>query len=270
MSDFYKQIRDNLKNRAEEDFREEDWNDLDHKLSNDDKKINKIWVWAMAFAILTGLLTLNAYLLYTSKFASNNNLVNKLSPDTVFVSNNAIVRDTIVITRIIKNNMYQTIPSSNVSTHTNYIFSDSYYGSVTDRPLWNKVRLISGISYPISSNSDNDNSPPIGVIEMIRTRTPYIESLESNDLEMTDIDIKKKDRSFKNVLYNMRPKELSVSVNSGYEFQLNRNTKDKVGYSFGLRADLAFSDDLSLFVHLDNIFLGYASPTMDPSLGVPN
>lgn len=290
MDDFFKQLKDNLENRAEPASEERDWQDLQKRLDQHEKKrpAGFAWWWWLALPLLLLLLGLNGAFFWELRKANQKIYTLEIQSDTIYKTQVIYQRDTIYKTRVIRETViaYRTI---DLTSTTAYFGTKNGGLKTTDKEKKNAIILkditsesngLNSITTPNVTSQSLDYSNYKGIAEnkMLLTDFDKIRKLDYDSLTIPSRDlpkmsdepvVKKSKKTLPQHLYTLRPKAFQLGIHGGGTFPFSKEVKPIAGYSAGLQGIIEFSPSLQLWADATYVKTSFETDRIDATIGVP-
>ncbi|MFN0216620.1 MAG: outer membrane beta-barrel protein [Saprospiraceae bacterium] len=266
MEDLFKQFRDNLENRPEPKFEEQDWRDMQARLKRDARTGTTAFTWWwMAVPFMLLLTGSNAFFFWQWKKAVKQVSNLEFRHDTVFHTRIVYTTDTVYRTRVIRE---RVVDYQNTYTpgRSNLLFGANEF-SVSEK----KKGLIDNL---ISKGELTEANQPIQQdLRLLPIDAIHRVNYPKNNLYLAyyspTIPPKKYKRSFADHLYTARPKGYQVGLSGGFAHPYGRGVDFKSGYSIGGHGAIEFSPSLRLWADAAYFKTLFFTDRMGDEIGVP-
>lgn len=295
MDKFLNQFKDNLENQPSPEFDEQDWADMQQLLNEQNKDSSKsvnYWSWATV-ALLLLMIGSNSFIL--KKLGQADKQIHRLE-STI---------DTLLLTRVINrtDTIYQlintpTIPPSNLDFINKNISqktapkNSSLFNQLHLHPLPSFTKVEQQVDLLTSSQSItslllqkasliNTNAllrkkeEPNTSFSLLKPIDHVVPPLPSKNYQpfpsfsATQSPFIKRKKSFRQLLYPMRPKGIELGLSYGFGLSLADYHKDQKIKQWEVLAQIKFSQPVRLFIVYGYKNLNYESIKMGEKYGVP-
>lgn len=296
MEDTYQQFRDNWERQPEPVFEERDWNALEKKLDQENKKGRGVGLWPwIATALL--LLLLGGYIFSLMELRRANQTISsfQLQKDTVLQTRIIHKTDTVFQSVIIEKPSTKYIVSRFASNYpalgdqnTFELFNASLslfsnpdqkaVGAILNLPTYSLLSFSTPIEYryPFEKTPDDqDRSEDVLTATNLKPLKPLEPALFPNLLPRPKLTAKPVERKQKKnigtYLYAVRPKGFQLGVSSGWMFPFNEveSVEQQTKFSSALQGAIEFSSAFSMHLEIAYARSKYETDRMDESIGVP-
>lgn len=307
MKDFFTNLKDNLENRPEPSPTESDWEKMQAKMNPPEQNSRKIPVWAWLAIPFMALMGSNIWFYQHSHNLSERIDSIMMQTDTVFVKQNFYQTDTVYLTNVIYQNRNTPHTTETTSANNNNnglsnslsIFNrhhvDFLFSEKLDQPFasnniqsgssklldfqnnrnkdWKTYEGFSSDNFSNKGNTSKqlENIYSISKIASKESLLTTNQLQELNDLSFVEILQKKK--SFRKRMYNLgkalQPNGFQLGILGGFAYPFQSGLENQGGYSFGIQANIEYSNQLSMWVNGSYTTLIYDSDKMDENIGIP-
>ena len=282
MEDFFRQFRTNLEQRPEPGFEEQDWQALQKRLDQADKKrpLPLVWWWlGLPLLLLTGS---NAWFYRALQQANRQIATLEIRRDTILQTQVVHMTDPIYRTHVVRERIVEYLPAVFANR------SEPASGRPTDRSgephpaaaaaeQNRAVSLSLGGTETSSKPADNasrnqntlDNEPVTSTLDPLLFPNRYLTHAPTFTLEEVPTPVIKRKKTFRQQLYTLRPKGFQMGITGGWAYPISQDLHRQRGSSMGLQAAVEFSPSLQLWLDALYFNVRFETDRMDPSIGVP-
>lgn len=270
MEDFFKQFRDNLERRPPPSFEERDWQDLNKRLGQEDKKRPVILTWrSLALPLLLLSLGANVLLYGELSILRQRDVAFEMRRDTVFQTNVVLKTDTIFRTRFVRD---ETVPPSAFNT---------FAKSDLPTPVFSPGVYDASRQYDASSPVSQMKKPDVGLAEnpvilfespaSLPHRSPYPVPTPQPSLPEIPVEpaSSKQKKTIQHHLYAMRPKGFHLGAAGGWAHSFSEGLDGQGGFSAGLESAVEFSPALRMWMGATFYKTGITANRMNEAVGIP-
>ena len=275
------QLRQNLENRPEPAFEENDWMALQKRLDQHDKK-TRSWVLPLPiwWLLPTTLLLSTAFLGFELHHANQKINAMTVQCDTLIRSHVVLETDTVYITKTVYQDRYVYLPSppSN-ATALPVTQQQQKAGLLTETPvnqlLTDENAHQKEVLDAVKTSPEVPSLAKVSIAKLANQklnllRYPYHKpSPLAISFEAAKPPKKTFEQQVNRIIYQMQPKNFQLGAETGFIYPLSANIQKGSGFSTGIRATTAFSERLRLWGDASYTNLYFTSGIMDEAIGVP-
>ena len=303
MDNFLKQFKDNLENRPEPQFEENDWQILAQRLPIKQEKqpLSILMLWGL---LPLFLLSLGANWFFYNKIKNTEDKMAVLNSrlemgllntnsmaiqrDTIHKIRTVYERDTIYKTNILRETIVSYLPAiSNDLNNKNNLLITPFNSTekIINGELNNNSISINSMGKTINNelntpfnslssiNSSNDKQLITSDLEKLKMHPISLLKFKkqtNNELELNYVPtVLNKQKTLKQHLALLRPKHYSVGISAGLAYPFGTDLNQASGYFLGLNSEIFFSPNVSIWADAHYLQLTYKVDKMSDAIGVP-